>query len=98
ACAYFTVLPPVDIIVPNGFSPNGDGANDFLVIDAVQLYPDNTFQVFTRWGTTVFEANGYNNEWDGTYKGNAVPDGTYFYRLDPGDGSDVITGFVLLYR
>jgi gliding motility-associated-like protein len=98
ASVYFTVMPPVDIIVPNGFSPNGDGANDFLVIDAVQLYPDNVFQVFTRWGSMVFEAEGYNNEWDGTYKGSPVPDGTYFYRLDPGDGTAAITGFVLLYR
>lgn len=98
ACVYFTVLAPVDLSVPNGFSPNGDGANDFLVVNAIQIYPNNTFMVFNRWGSKIFEAEGYNNEWDGTFNGQPVPDGTYFYRLDPGDGSDPITGFVVVYR
>ncbi|MFN8394291.1 MAG: Ig-like domain-containing protein [Bacteroidia bacterium] len=98
ACVTFTVQSPIEIEVPNGFSPNGDGANDFLNIGAIQLYPNNNFQVFTRWGTKVFEADGYNNDWDGTWNGNQVPDGTYFYRLDPGDGSSPLTGFFLIYR
>lgn len=98
ACVYITVEDPIEIIVPNGFSPNGDGANEFLEIDAIQIYPNNTLQVFTRWGTMVFEAQGYNNDWDGTWNGNPVPDGTYFYRLDPGDGSAAVTGFFLIYR
>lgn len=51
ACAYFTLLFLRSIsLSPMDFRRMGDGASDFLVIDAVQLYPDNTFQVFTRWG------------------------------------------------
>jgi gliding motility-associated-like protein len=98
ACIVFTVLPPNDLIVPNGFSPNGDGANDFLEIEAILLFPNNELQIFNRWGSKVFEAQGYRNEWDGSFNGNPVPDGTYFYTLDPGDGTAVVTGFILVYR
>jgi gliding motility-associated-like protein len=98
ACVTFTVQPPTVLNVPNGFSPNGDGVNDLLVVYAIQLYPANNLMVFNRWGSLVFEADGYNNDWDGTFNGNPVPDGTYFYRLDPGDGSAMLTGSILVYR
>ncbi len=98
ACAVFTIIAPNELVIPNGFSPNGDGINDVLEIGAIQLFPNNNLQVFTRWGTSVFEADGYNNEWDGTFNANPVPDGTYFYRFDPGDGTSVLTGFILVYR
>jgi gliding motility-associated-like protein len=94
----FTVLPPNQIDVPNGFSPNGDGVNDILEIFAIQVFPDNELIIFNRWGSTVFTAKGYNNEWDGTFNGEPLPDGTYFYKLDPGDGTEPLTGFIVLYR
>jgi gliding motility-associated-like protein len=98
AYAVFTVLPPNELVIPNGFSPNGDGINDFLEIEAILLFPDNTLSIFNRWGSQVFEANGYHNEWGGTFNDNPVPDGTYFFRLDPGNGTSVLTGFILVYR
>jgi gliding motility-associated-like protein len=98
ACVYFTVLAPNELVIPNGFSPNGDGVNDFLEIEAIALFPNNVFMVFNRWGGQVFEATGYANEWDGSFNGNPLPDGTYFYTLDPGDGTDVLTGFIVLYH
>ncbi len=98
ACVVFTVLPPNELVVPNGFSPNGDGVNDFLEIEAVLLFPNNKVMIFNRWGGKVFEANGYHNEWDGTFDGNPIPDGTYFYTMDPGNGTAVLTGFILVYR
>lgn len=94
----FIVLPPNELTVPNGFSPNGDGVNDDLVIEAILLFPNNRLEIFNRWGSKVFEADAYHNEWDGTFNGNPVPDGTYFYSLDPGDGTAVVTGFILVYR
>ncbi|MCB0781729.1 MAG: gliding motility-associated C-terminal domain-containing protein, partial [Flavobacteriales bacterium] len=44
-----------DLFIPEGFSPNGDGVNDLFEITGISIYPDNTFQVFDRWGRPVFE-------------------------------------------
>ncbi|MEQ1514769.1 MAG: gliding motility-associated C-terminal domain-containing protein [Lysobacteraceae bacterium] len=69
------------INVRNAFSPNGDGINDtWLVYDNnFCLAKDGAFvSVFNRYGSKVFEAKGYTNNWNGTYKGKALPDGTYF--------------------
>ncbi|HLP19330.1 MAG TPA: gliding motility-associated C-terminal domain-containing protein, partial [Chitinophagales bacterium] len=69
-----------DIFIPNAFSPNGDGNND-----AFQLFGDISsiayldLRVFNRWGEMVFESNKHNFTWDGTYKGEVVPQGVYIY-------------------
>lgn len=82
------------LTVFNEFSPNSDGANDTFFIECIEQYPNNTLQVFNRWGTKVFEAQNYDNSWDGTSTGRAtinasekLPVGTYYYTLEPGDGS-----------
>jgi len=95
---------PDDFFIPEGFSPNGDGINDYFVIIGIENYPDNTMVIFNRWGNKVFEASPYVNTWDGTNTfgltvgGNQLPIGTYFYLLDLGDKSDVIKGSIYLNR
>ncbi|MEM8524429.1 MAG: gliding motility-associated C-terminal domain-containing protein [Bacteroidota bacterium] len=64
-----------------GMSPNGDGINDVFFISNIDLFPDNHLQVYNRWGHLVYEAEGYKNDWQGTWKGRLLPDGTYFYIL-----------------
>jgi gliding motility-associated-like protein len=71
------VLP--DIIFPNGFSPNGDGDNDVWIIDFISEFPDCEVEVFNRWGQPIFYSKGYATPWDGTYNGNPVTVGTYYY-------------------
>ncbi|MFN3404919.1 MAG: gliding motility-associated C-terminal domain-containing protein, partial [Cytophagaceae bacterium] len=106
-----TVTPWVrqsDILIPSGFSPNNDGVNDLFVITGIENYPNNVLTMFNRWGNKVFEAKGYNNDWDGTNKfgytigGNQLPVGTYFYILDLGEqgsgGDQIIKGFIYLNR
>jgi gliding motility-associated-like protein len=69
------------INVRNAFTPNGDGVNDlWLVYDqAFCLQPDGAFvTVYNRYGNKVYEAKGYKNNWNGTYKGKPIPDGTYY--------------------
>ena len=69
------------INVRNAFSPNGDGINDkWYVYDQSFCLADGgvTVNVFNRYGSKVFESKNYRNSWDGTYKGKAVPDGTYY--------------------
>jgi gliding motility-associated-like protein len=85
-------IPAVELDVPAGFSPNGDNMNDVLIINDIQYYPNNKLIIFNRWGNIVFEKERYSNDepWDGTTEsggvviGSIVPEGTYFYVLDPG--------------
>jgi gliding motility-associated-like protein len=75
------------LVVRPGLSPNGDGKNDFLIIDGITNYPDNRLAVMNRNGIVVFEAKGYDNKtklFDGhSNKTGAMQlPGTYFYSLD----------------
>ncbi|WP_228237049.1 Calx-beta domain-containing protein [Allomuricauda sp. M10] len=81
------------------FSPNGDGINDTLTLVDDDLYPNNTFEVFDRYGNSVFQMDGYDSSWDGTGKNGDLPKGTYFYILDRGgDGTDVVKGWIQIIR
>ncbi len=85
--------------LPDAFSPNGDGINDRFDIRGIDAYPDNTLTVFNRWGDRVFLRRGYLGEWPGTDgSGRPLPDGTYYFTLDLGDGSPVRTGPLEIHR
>ena len=92
-----------DIKVPNGISVNGDGLNDVLVIDNIDLYPNHNLSIFNRWGDLVFDASPYENNWEGQSNQSGGGDkklvpGTYFYVLELGEGFEPIKGFVELKR
>ena len=76
-----------NIIVHQGLSPNGDGINDYLVIDGIGAYPDNQLMIMNRNGELVYEGKGYDNS-NKTFDGHSSKNGklqlpgTYFYRLD----------------
>ena len=83
----------------NQFSPNsGDGINNFLFINCIQDYPNNSIEIYDRYGNQVFEARPYDNTWDGTRNNNDLPKGTYFYVLDLGDGSEIRKGWIQILR
>ncbi|MDP5231661.1 MAG: gliding motility-associated C-terminal domain-containing protein [Cellulophaga sp.] len=82
----------------NQFSPNSDGINDFLVINCIENYPNNTLEIFDRYGNQVYRAAPYNNSWDGVRKNGDVPKGTYYYVLNLGDGSDTTKGWIQIIR
>jgi gliding motility-associated-like protein len=91
------------LTIPDAFSPNGDGINDFYVIENLLSYPGNKFQVFNRWGNKVLDRSPYVNDWDGTSQfgamfGEKLPESTYYYVLDLGDGKETYTGFIFLRR
>ena len=98
------INPGTDFNIPEGFSPNGDNINDFFVIRGIDQFPNNSFTIFNRWGAKLFEANPYQNNWDGKSTmglivgGDELPVGTYFYVLDLGDGSDFYKGTIYLNR
>ncbi|MGV6862026.1 MAG: T9SS type B sorting domain-containing protein [Putridiphycobacter sp.] len=106
ATVYITIEKIDSLIIPNGFTPNGDNFNDYFVIENLEQYPNNNIIIFNRWGDVVFTASPYNNDWDGTstnvniiVNGNQVVDGTYFFVLDIGEeGEEKINGFIDLRR
>lgn len=91
-------VDPGDIIIYNGFSPNGDGVNEVFKIENIENYPKSELTVLNRWGTMVYTTFGYKNNWKGTYQNYDLPDGTYFYRLDLGENSRKYNGFVQIQR
>ena len=69
----------IDIVVPNVFTPNGDGVNDEFVLE-LESIDEIEWVVFNRWGQKIMEWNELNFSWDGkTQSGNEAPDGVYFY-------------------
>jgi gliding motility-associated-like protein/uncharacterized repeat protein (TIGR01451 family) len=82
-----------DPIIPEGFSPNGDGINDTWIIENIDLYEFNSVVVLNRWGNIIYEKQKYSNSdpWDGkANKGirlgkGVVPTGVYLYIVKLGD-------------
>lgn len=64
-----------DDALPNVFTPNNDGVNDFFIIDEALLFPNNTLMLFNRWGNEVYRQDGYDN----TFDGEELTEGTYYY-------------------
>jgi gliding motility-associated-like protein len=91
ATGLFNVELDCDIIIPNVFTPNNDGVNDFWVIDGIRSL-ENTVRVFNRWGQIVFEASNYQNNWRGT----GLPDGTYYYEVKVPRRDEVHTGHLTI--
>ncbi|MCL4281924.1 MAG: gliding motility-associated C-terminal domain-containing protein [Flavobacteriales bacterium] len=91
---YVQVVIPTEIVVPNVFSPNGDGENDALVFEGGQYFPNTSLKVYNRWGQAVFASGNYKNTWS---PGKELPEGTYFFILRLADGRE-FTGHVTLLR
>lgn len=66
-------------IMPNAFTPNGDGKNDIFRLAGITYQKLIKFRVFDRWGKVVFQSNDISNGWDGTINGTPAAIGTYFY-------------------
>jgi gliding motility-associated-like protein len=80
------VVIVIDLEIPGGISPNGDGINDLFVIPQLYSLPGELL-IWNRWGDIVFESDAYENNWDGTCQTSlcmgkdVLPQGTYFYSL-----------------
>lgn len=87
------------VVVPSGFTPNGDGINDQLIITALSNYSTVRLTIYNRYGNIVYESEQYENDWDGTSSKNGMelPDGTYFYILEL-DGGEIYNGYVHINR
>lgn len=95
------VIPQTDFFVPEVFTPNDDGKNDFFVIKGGKKLK---LTVFNRWGNKVYEKSEYDNTWNGypnasglILGNNKLPQGTYYYIIEFSDAENKpITGYVVL--
>jgi gliding motility-associated-like protein len=93
-CEVFTfarvVLDEGGVLADQGMSPNNDGYNDFFYIKNIEKYPDNSVEIYNRWGVKVYDKVGYDNNPATSFNGisqgrstisksDGLPDGVYFY-------------------
>jgi gliding motility-associated-like protein len=87
--------------IPSIITPNGDDKNEAFSIPCLSQigkYPNNELIIFNQWGDEVFRQKPYGNSWAGTFDGEELPDGTYFYVLDLGNGDKPLSGFLIVQR
>ncbi len=89
-----SICPTIDIIVPDGFSPNGDGINDeFVVRNLSNLYPNYTLEIYNRYGSVLYKGNINTPNWNGkstealTIGDGLLPTGVYFFIIEFNDGN-----------
>ena len=100
-----TTIGLSEVIIPNAFSPDGDGVNDVWEIQGLNGRGSYVLRVFNRWEIKVYETTDYRNDWQGTSNvssfigtDNSLPEGTYFYVLEWQDGRVPLSGFIYIKR
>ena len=86
-------------------TPNGDNKNDFLVINGIEKSPNNTLQIYNRYGLLVYQKENYNNEFNGVAdrgviinKNSGLPSGIYFYIIALNDLKLKHQGYLYISR
>ncbi len=90
----------IDIEIPNFFTPDGDGMNDFWIPDNLEVFPDVLIKIYDRYGRVVGETWQGHVGWDGNYGGSPLPTGDYWYviRLNGENDNREFVGHFTLYR
>ncbi len=87
-----------DARVKNFFTPNGDGTNDLWIVEDILDNPINEVKVYSQAGKLIFSQRNYENDWDGTFDGEPIPPGTYYYEINIYNGESIIRGFLTIIR
>lgn len=94
-----TILPKTfNGIISNVFSPNSDGINDKWYIENIEYYSDNEVTIYNIYGNVVYNKKAYANDWEGTFNGAPLPDGTYFFILKIDNNNPEIKGTIDILR
>ncbi|MCI4667307.1 MAG: gliding motility-associated C-terminal domain-containing protein [Bacteroidia bacterium] len=93
-------LPAVCDELEIGFSPNGDGVNDFFELPCLESFDNHVLEVYNRWGQLLYTQQNYQQNWDGTVEGNSLPDGSYFWiaTLTIGNRTVQLNGTLVIVR
>lgn len=86
------------LVVPNTFTPNNDGINDFWNITGLIAYTDAVVDIYTRYGQKIYHSIGYDKPWDGVFGGKQLPTGVYYYVIDTKLFNQVLSGSITLLR
>jgi len=84
--------------IANAITPNGDGINDYWQITGIDNYPAALVQIFNRYGQKLFESKGYSIPFDGTYKGQKLPSGVYYYIINLNTKCNLLSGSLTILR
>ena len=87
-----------ELIIPNAFSPNGDGINETWELVNLNLYTNCSVDIFDRNGQVIFHSIGYQKPWDGKVNGKPVPAGVYYYIIDRKNNKPKYSGWVTLIK
>lgn len=103
-----TAIAPVTVMIndaveqtinaTNFITPNGDGHNDYWELKNPELYSNFKVMIFNNAGEMLFETENYQNDWDGSYDGEQLPQGTYFYIIKSPEGEFLYRGTISLVR
>ena len=85
-------------VIPNVFTPNGDGINDTWQIKNLPDYSDCEMNIYNRYGQLIHRSLGYSKEWNGSSNGQPLPAATYYYIIDLKTGAKPLSGFVDIIR
>lgn len=94
------ILDEFYLYVPNTFTPDGNRYNNTFKVSSINVVEFN-IQIFNRWGVLLFESEDKNFEWDGTYNGQMVKDGTYVWKIfyrSVNDDEETINGHITVLR
>ncbi len=98
----FLVGDAPECTIPTIITPNGDGYNDQFTIPSICTLGEGAEQlevtIFNQWGDLVFHARPYRNDWEGTYNGQDLPAGTYFYVVRMSDSEAAKSSFLIIQR
>ena len=89
----------VNLLIPSGFTPDGDLVNDDWELVGINQYPNCQVEIFNKWGNSIFTSTGYTTAWDGTVNGSPLPVGAFYYIIHLNDGSsDPLKGTVTIIK
>jgi gliding motility-associated-like protein len=87
-----------ELVVPNTFTPNGDGSNDTWGVPALRFFEEVRIQIFDRGGMQVFYTENPDIRWDGKFKGRELPIGTYYWVISVKETGESRRGMLNLLR
>ncbi len=100
AQVFIEITADFECFIPDAISPNGDDLNDIWNIRCLHEYPNREVIVFSRWGNRVYEGDG--TDFDGKFKGQDLPDGSYFYIIKLNSTQfvpvDEFKGYLIIHR